>query len=80
MSKFIVYQSHPSEGVEGVEQLGPQVVMAGLTEAKDASEAVHNLIEAGTFQGGTLNAVDASGVESFDVSVKATLKAAKKAH
>lgn len=77
MAKFIVYQSHPSEGVEGVEQLGPQVVMAGLTEADNASDAVHSLIDAGTFQGGTLNAVDVSSVESFDVSVKATLKAVK---
>lgn len=79
MTKFIVYQNPLAPGeMEPPEQPDPQVVMAGLTEADTPDQAIHNLINAGTFQGGTLNAIDASGMTSFDVSVKATLKAATK--
>lgn len=76
MTQYIVYQPAPS--IDGVSPPDPQVVMAGITEADNASDAIHNLINAGTFPGGSLlNAVDVGKAESFDVSVKATLKAAK---
>lgn len=77
MTQFIVFQAPPPVS-EGMQALDPQPVMAALTEAESASQAIQNVVSiGGSFASGDpLSALNASSAAQYNVAVtaKATSK------